>query len=145
MTFYQRVIIILFFPVSLLGGLFINSMEDKAKNVLGTELRSCCYEPMTGWFRDGYCRTDAHDFGVHVVCAMMTDEFLDYSASCGNDLKSPQGRFPGLKAGDKWCLCVSRWKEAMEAGKAPTVILEGTHHKALETVSLEQLKAHVVR
>ncbi len=113
------------------------------KNVLGTELQACCFEPLTGWHRDGYCNTDARDRGVHVVCAEMTDAFLNYSASCGNNLKDPVGsHFPGLKAGDKWCLCVSRWKEAMTAGVAPPVFLEGTHEKALQTVTMEDLRKH---
>lgn len=111
------------------------------KNVLGTELEHCCYEPKTGWFRDGFCRTESNDRGVHVVCAIMTDDFLNYSAQCGNDLKSPRGNFPGLKAGDKWCLCISRWEEARKAGVAPKVILESTHNKALQTVSLPVLRS----
>lgn len=121
--------------------------EVKAKNVLGTELQSCCFEPVTGWYRDGYCNTDMRDRGVHVVCAILTDDFLNYSSSCGNNLTSPnpQSGFPGLKAGDKWCLCVSRWKEAMVAGVAPPIVLESTHSKALETVSLEDLKKHEVK
>jgi len=118
-----------------------------AKNVLGTTLKPCCFEPITGWYRDGYCNTNERDFGTHVVCAEMTQEFLDFSASCGNDLKSPAPhfRFPGLNPGDKWCLCVSRWKEAMEKGLAPPVILEGTHQKALTVVSLEKLKKYELK
>ena len=121
--------------------------DVKAKNVLGTDLQACCFEPKTGWYRDGYCNTDFRDFGVHVVCAELTDEFLNYSSSCGNDLKTPkpQHGFPGLKAGDKWCLCVSRWKEAMIAGVAPPIVLESTHAKALETVSMEDLKQYEVK
>lgn len=123
-----------------------NNAKDSSptpKNVLGTELQACCFEPLTGWHRDGYCNTDARDRGVHVVCAEMTDAFLNYSASCGNNLKDPVGsHFPGLKAGDKWCLCVSRWKEAMTAGVAPPVFLESTHAKALQTVTLEELKRY---
>ena len=116
----------------------------EAKNVLGGKLEACCFEPKTGWFRDGYCNTDMNDRGVHVVCAIMTDEFLNFSAACGNNLKTPAPAygFPGLKAGDKWCLCVDRWKDAMEAGVAPSIVLESTHSKALETVSLEDLKKH---
>lgn len=116
--------------------------EVNPKNVLGTNLQACCFEPKTGWYRDGYCNTDFRDYGVHVVCAELTDDFLNYSSSCGNDLKTPkpQYNFPGLKAGDKWCLCISRWKEAMLAGVAPKIVLESTHIKALETVSLEELK-----
>lgn len=118
--------------------------EVNAKNVLGTDLQACCFEPKTGWYRDGYCHSDFRDRGVHLVCAEVTEEFLNYSASCGNDLKTPfpQFSFPGLKPGDKWCLCVTRWKEAMTAGVAPPVILESTHSKALEIVSFEDLKKH---
>lgn len=120
-----------------------SSVMSEQKNVLGTALQSCCFEPKKGWFRDGYCRTESRDYGVHVVCAEMTDEFLDFSASCGNDLKTPNAYgFPGLKAGDKWCLCVSRWKEAMEKGVAAPVILESSDIRTLETVTLEQLQAH---
>jgi len=121
--------------------------EVKSKNVLGTDLQACCFEPKTGWYRDGYCNTDFRDRGVHVVCAELTDEFLDYSSSCGNNLKTPnpQYSFPGLKAGDKWCLCVSRWKEAMIAGVAPPIILESTHIKALETVSIEDLRKYEMK
>lgn len=118
-----------------------NQNAPNAKNVLGKNLQPCCFEPRTGWYRDGFCNTDAQDRGVHVVCAVMTDEFLQFSSKCGNDLITPMPayNFPGLKAGDKWCLCVSRWKEALEAGVAPPVVLESTHQKALETVSFEAL------
>ncbi len=112
------------------------------KNVLGTKLQLCCNDPVTGFYRDGYCHTGPTDHGVHVVCAVMTEEFLSYTASCGNDLSTPSSYFPGLKPGDGWCLCVSRWKEAMEAGKAPLVRLESTHINALQVVTLEQLKKH---
>lgn len=113
-----------------------------AKNVLGTDLVACSYDPLTGFLRDGCCNTDAQDRGSHVVCARMTREFLDYSRSRGNDLVSPrlQARFAGLKPGDRWCLCVLRWREALEAGVAPPVHLEATHEKALAVVSLEQLQ-----
>lgn len=99
---------------------------------------------MTGYFRDGCCNTGLQDVGSHVVCAIVTDEFLEYSRSKGNDLVSPRPDrgFPGLKAGDRWCLCVSRWEEARRAGKAPPVDLRATHQKALETVTLEDLKAY---
>ncbi len=118
----------------------------KAKNVLGGELESCCFEPMTGYFRDGYCRTDMMDRGVHTVCAIMTQEFLDYTKSKGNDLSTPwpQFRFPGLKPGDKWCLCASRWLEAHHAGFAPKVDLKATHEKTLSIVDLEILRLYVV-
>ena len=112
------------------------------KNVLGTDLRPCCLQPPTGYFRDGYCRTLSADTGTHVVCAIMTEEFLEFSRIKGNDLTTPipQWKFPGLEAGDLWCLCVGRWKEAAVAGLAPPVILESTHEKALEFVSLYDLK-----
>ena len=115
-------------------------------NVLGTELECCCRDPMTGFFRDGYCRTGSGDHGVHTVCAVMTDEFLEFSAEQGNDLSTPvpEFGFSGLVAGDKWCLCVSRWKEAFDAGFAPAVILEATHQSALEWVTLEELKSNAI-
>lgn len=101
-------------------------------------------QPRTGFFRDGYCRTGGGDHGVHVVCAEMTHEFLAYSRGAGNDLSTPipEYDFPGLQAGDRWCLCVNRWKEAMDAGCAPQVHLEATALSALEFVSLEELAAH---
>lgn len=115
-----------------------------ALNVLGQPLQSCSVDPMTGWFRDGCCRTDEHDRGRHTVCAVMTDEFLEFSSSRGNDLSTPQPAygFPGLKAGDQWCLCASRWREAWEAGKAPRVVLLSTHHRTLQIVPIEALMAH---
>ncbi len=114
------------------------------KNVLGTELQACCTDPMTGFFRDGHCRTDELDSGRHVVCAVMTEEFLLFSKSRGNDLITPIPAydFPGLKAGDGWCLCVLRWKEAYEAGVAPPVRLEATHERALEFVPFSSLLDH---
>ena len=125
----------------------MNDQPQKAKNVLGTELQACCFEPKTGWYRDGFCNTDMNDHGSHVVCAEMTDEFLNFSAKCGNNLKTPMPAygFPGLKAGDKWCLCVSRWKEAMEVGLAPPIILESSHQKALETVTIDDLRKHQLK
>ncbi len=118
-----------------------NYMEA-AKNVLGTELKSCCTDPMTGYYRDGVCNTGPTDSGRHVVCAEMTQEFLDFTKAQGNDLCTalPQYNFPGLKAGDRWCLCAVRWKEAYDAGKAPKVILESTHAKALDYVKMEALR-----
>ena len=115
-----------------------------ARNVLGTDLRCCCLKPRTGYFRDGFCRTDATDRGMHFVCAEMTREFLEFSRAQGNDLITPipEFDFPGLKPGDRWCLCVTRWTDALEAGVAPPVILEATHASALEFVSLDELKAH---
>ncbi len=116
------------------------------QNVVGTELKSCCTEPVTGFYRDGYCRTGADDVGVHVICAQVTAEFLDYSRAQGNDLVTPRPEhlFPGLKPGDCWCLCAPRWQEALEAGVAPPVKLESTHISALEFVELADLKAHAV-
>ena len=118
--------------------------EEEAKNVLGNPLEQCCTEPMTGFYRDGYCRTGADDKGTHVVAAIVTDEFLRFTKSQGNDLQTPRPelRFPGLKPGDRWCLCASRWSEAEKAGVAPPVVLEATHEKALDYISLEALKMH---
>ena len=119
-------------------------MTDVARNVLGTELVPCSYDPLTGYFRDGCCHTDMHDLGSHVVCAIVTDEFLEFSRSRGNDLSTPRPeyRFAGLKDGDRWCLCALRWKEALAAGVAPAVVLECTHARALEFVTLEQLQEY---
>lgn len=114
------------------------------RNVLGTELACCCLDPLTGFYRDGYCRTAAADVGTHVICAIMTEEFLQFTRSRGNDLSTsrPEYLFPGLKAGDFWCLCALRWREALEAGFAPPVHLEATDEKALAYVTLSQLQAH---
>lgn len=113
-------------------------------NVLGAPLAICCTEPMSGFYRDGYCRTGPMDTGRHVVAAQVTQEFLDFTLSRGNDLMTPRPeyQFPGLKAGDRWCLCAVRWREAEAAGVAPPVMLEATHAKALEFIPLEVLKAH---
>jgi hypothetical protein len=112
-----------------------------AKNVLGTDLESCCTSPMTGYYRNGSCDTGTGDLGVHVVCAEMTADFLEFSAAAGNDLSTPQPQygFEGLRPGDRWCLCATRWKEAFDAGRAPPVILESTHILALEWTSLAEL------
>ena len=117
-----------------------------AKNVLGTDLKSCCTDPMTGYYRNGSCDTDHGDYGVHVVCAKMTKEFLNFTLCNGNDLCTPRPeyRFPGLKPGDKWCLCATRWRDAMKAGVAPPIILESTHAKALEFMTLEEMKKYAV-
>lgn len=119
---------------------------SKAKNVLGTELETCSLDPLTGFYRDGFCNTGAGDVGLHVVCAEVTREFLDFSRARGNDLSTPNPmfEFPGLEPGDRWCLCVLRWKEALEAGVAPPVVLEATHISTLEFVNLEDLRAHAV-
>ncbi len=117
-----------------------------AENVVGTTLKACCFEPKTGYFRDGYCRTDDRDYGTHTVCAIMTKEFLAYTKSMGNDLSTPfpAYNFPGLHPGDKWCLCASRWLEAYNKGVAPKVVLEATHKKSLTIVKLEYLKENAV-
>lgn len=117
-----------------------------AKNVLGTELQPCSIDPMTGFYRDGCCQTGANDFGRHVVCAQMTPAFLEFTKNQGNDLSTPLPRynFPGLKPGDRWCLCAARWQEAFEIGVAPPVILAATHEKALEIVQLADLKRHAL-
>ena len=111
-------------------------------NVLGTDLKACNCKPMTGWYRDGSCKTDDSDLGMHTVCAVMTESFLTYSKAQGNDLSTsmPQYDFPGLKAGDHWCLCAPRWKEAYEDGMAPMVNLEATEASTLKVVDLAILK-----
>ena len=118
-------------------------MTDQALNVLGTPLLACSFDPLTGYYRDGCCNTDHNDHGSHVVCSKVTQAFLDFSVSRGNDLVTPRPefRFAGLKAGDRWCLCARRWLEAFQAGVAPPVVLEATHRKALEIVTIEQLQA----
>ena len=114
-------------------------------NVLGTELRCCCRDPMTGFYRDGYCRTGPEDLGSHTVCAVMTQEFLDFSKLAGNDLSTPRPEwgFAGLEPGDRWCVCASRWLEAYRAGVAAPVVLGATHERALEVVPIDALMAHV--
>jgi uncharacterized protein (DUF2237 family) len=115
-------------------------------NVLGTELQPCSDDPLTGFYRDGCCRTGADDVGLHVVCARMTAEFLEFSRTRGNDLITPRPEFlfPGLQPGDQWCLCAARWQEALDAGVAPPVVLESTHISALEFVQLDDLMRHAV-
>ena len=117
-----------------------------AKNVLGTELKTCSTDPMTGFFRNGCCDTGAGDVGLHLVCAVMTDDFLTFSKARGNDLSTPVPayQFPGLNAGDQWCLCALRWKEAYDAGMAPKLVLEATHMSMLEFVDLDVLKKFAV-
>lgn len=116
-------------------------------NVLGTPLKPCSIDPLTGYFRDGCCETGPTDRGRHIVCAVMTDEFLAYSKAQGNDLSTPLAiyNFPGLKAGHQWCLCLDRWREAHKAGKAPQVVLESTHQIALERVELSVLEGFAVK
>jgi uncharacterized protein (DUF2237 family) len=119
-------------------------MNVPARNVLGGDLEPCGLDPLTGFYRDGCCNTGGDDPGVHVVCAEMTADFLDFSLSQGNDLITPHPEFgfPGLKPGDTWCLCASRWQQAFEAGAAPRVRLEATHIAALEWCTLDALRAH---
>tara|TARA_Y100001933_G_C18825303_1_gene491066 strand:+ start:386 stop:748 length:363 start_codon:yes stop_codon:yes gene_type:complete len=114
------------------------------KNIFGEPLKSCCQSPITGYYRDGYCRSDQSDLGRHVVCAIVTKEFLNFSKERGNDLSTPQKQylFPGLKEGDRWCLCVLRWKEAFDAGYAPMVDLEATNEITLKYVKIEDLIKH---
>lgn len=118
-----------------------------AKNIFGEDLEVCCTNPMTGFYRDGFCKTGFQDLGTHTVCAVITQEFLDYTLSRGNDLITPRPEFlfPGLKAGDRWCLCALRWLEAYQAGKAPLVILEATHEKTLEIIPVDILVSFAYR
>ena len=120
--------------------------QKTALNVLGTPLENCSCDPMTGYLRDGFCNTTPDDFGTHVVCAVVTKEFLEYSASKGNDLMTPipHWNFPGLKPGDKWCLCVSRWKQAEKAGAAPLVDLNATQAVAIKYVNISLLKKYAI-
>jgi len=121
--------------------------DEGARNVLGGELESCSTRPMTGFFRNGCCETGPHDLGMHTVCAVMTAEFLAFSKSVGNDLSTPRPElaFPGLKPGDRWCLCAPRWKEALDAGAAPRLVLEATHEETLAIVPLGVLKDYAAQ
>ena len=121
-------------------------MTQQALNVLGTSLKACCHAPKTGFYRDGYCRTEARDLGRHVICAEVTAAFLAYSKEQGNDLSTPRPEFdfPGLQPGDRWCLCANRWLDAHEEGVAPKVILEACEESALKVVPLDVLKAYAV-
>ena len=116
------------------------------KNVLGTELTTCSTSPMTGFYRDGCCRTGRDDLGIHTVCIRATAEFLEFSQAVGNDLSTPVPMydFAGVQPGDCWCLCAQRWQQALEAGVAPPVVLEATHISTLEFADLEDLEAHAV-
>ncbi len=116
------------------------------KNVFGEALAPCSNSPLTGFFRDGCCNTNSQDHGSHTVCVVMTDEFLAFSKAAGNDLSTPMPEyaFPGLKAGDRWCLCAARWRQAFEAGRAPRVVLSATHERALELVALQDLKRYAI-
>lgn len=119
---------------------------SSARNVLGGPLAPCCEDPVTGFYRDGYCHTGPQDVGSHTVCARLTEAFLEFSLLRGNDLTTPRPEFdfPGLRPGDRWCLCIARWREALEAGVAPPVVLAATHEKALAVVTLEQLSRHAL-
>jgi uncharacterized protein (DUF2237 family) len=121
-------------------------MMEETKNVLGGSLIACSMSPLTGFYRDGCCKTGTEDTGTHTVCAQITNEFLAYTKSRGNDLETPipAYNFPGLKEGDYWCLCVLRWKEALKVGKAPNIKLEATHIKSLEFVELTVLKEYAI-
>ncbi|MEX0884098.1 MAG: DUF2237 domain-containing protein [Cyclobacteriaceae bacterium] len=112
-----------------------------SRNVFGEPLEPCCFSPVTGFFRDGYCKTGYQDTGTHTVCAIMTEEFLTFSLSAGNDLITPlpEVGFPGLKTGDKWCLCLSRWLQAYHSNVAPKIVLEATHEKTLSLIPLTEL------
>lgn len=118
-----------------------------AKNVIGTELLPCSFDPLTGFYRNGCCDTGADDVGLHTVCIIATAEFLEFSRSVGNDLSTPmpEYNFPGVRPGDRWCLCASRWQEAFEAGVAPGVVLEATHASTMEWVDADGLRAHGVK
>jgi uncharacterized protein len=116
------------------------------KNILGEDLASCSTDPMTGYYRDGCCKTGPGDMGVHTVCAVMTEDFLSFSKAQGNDLSTPkpEWRFPGLKPGDRWCLCAPRWQEAHEAGMAPKVVAAATHIATLEHCDGKALREHAI-
>jgi uncharacterized protein (DUF2237 family) len=120
--------------------------QNRQVNVFGDPLADCSHSPKTGWFRSGCCETDASDVGSHTVCAVMTEEFLEFSRSRGNDLSTPRPEFgfPGLKPGGRWCLCAARWQEAFESGCAPKVTLKATHRRALQVVTLADLKTHAI-
>jgi uncharacterized protein (DUF2237 family) len=125
-----------------IGRIFMKAI----RNVLGGELQTCSISPMTGYLRNGSCETGPQDLGSHVVCARVTDTFLAFTKAVGNDLTTPvpQVNFPGLKPGDRWCLCALRWKEALDAGVAPSVLLEATHESVLRYVTIEELKCHAI-
>ena len=120
--------------------------NDIALNVFGESLEICCKSPMTGYFRDGLCRTDKSDYGLHLTCALLTNEFLEFSKIRGNDLSTPRPEFgfKGLKEGDKWCICAGRWTEALEAGKAPRIFLKATHQRMVSMVQIEVLEKYAL-
>jgi hypothetical protein len=133
------------FAISL-SFLYHRTIMNESINVLGGELEPCSTSPMTGFYRTGCCDTGADDVGSHTVCAQVTAEFLLFSQECGNDLSTPAPayQFPGLQPGDRWCVCAARWKQALDAGYAPPVILRATHQRALQVVSLEDLLLHAL-
>lgn len=120
--------------------------EEAQKNVFGEPISSCSEAPLTGFYRNGCCDTGPDDLGSHTICAVMTDQFLAFSKQAGNDLSTPipEYGFPGLQAGDRWCLCAARWKQALDAGAAPRVVLSATNEAALEIVSLDDLKRYAI-
>lgn len=122
------------------------SMENDALNIYGQPLGSCCTDPMTGFYRNGFCQTGRDDYGTHIACAVVTNEFLEYSKAQGNDLITPNSNyhFPGLKPGDKWCLCITRWLEAVKEGVAPPLDLQATHQNALQYCSKDLLELYSV-
>ena len=124
----------------------LKKVEPKALNVLGGELQDCSFDPVTGFFRDGCCNTNAQDVGSHTICVRLTEEFLEFSKASGNDLSTPmpQFNFPGLNHGDQWCLCAARWLQAYDQKMAPKVRLTATHERALDIVPLEALKAYAL-
>jgi uncharacterized protein (DUF2237 family) len=127
--------------------LFLRADSDvpAARSATGGPLAVCSTAPLTGYWRDGSCHTGPEDRGVHVVCAEVSDAFLAFTRERGNDLVTPRGSFPGLRAGDRWCLCASRWREALHAGVAPPVFLEATNEAALRFVTLDELRQHAGR
>ena len=120
--------------------------HEHSRNVLGEKLQTCSDRPKTGFFRDGCCNTGPEDVGVHTVCVVLTAEFLEYSKAQGNDLSTPMPEFgfPGLQPGDRWCLCAPRWREALDAGRAPQVVLGATHEASLEFASLADYKKYAI-
>ena len=137
---HKILLVVLFFLLLLFFMYKSMHSNNDNKNVYNQNLEICGTNPMTGYYRDGYCNTGSDDLGTHTVCATMTDEFLNFTKSKGNDLSTPRGSFPGLKSGDNWCLCALRWKQAYENNIAPKVNLEATHQKTLDYVSLDNLK-----
>ena len=121
-------------------------LPQSQQNVFGEPIELCCNDPLTGFYRDGHCNTGPNDLGTHTVCALMTDEFLEYSAAAGNDLSTsrPEFNFPGLVAGNRWCLCAMRWEQAHREGKAPKLYLKATNIVTLRTIPLEILKPYAL-